>query len=133
VFDESVSEAPLEVEGAYVDLFDPQLPVLHEVRLTPGERGLYYDLAWARAKASTLPIAAAARIKGWQADAHSLRFTARGPRATTGRARILLPGPPTGVATEPALAVDQSWDAESSTLLLTFENTAADVTFVVDF
>jgi hypothetical protein len=134
VLDESTSEEALVIDGNFVDLFDAQLPVRQQIRLNPGERGLYYDLAWPQKSGVKAQVAAAAaRVKQEEVTENGLRFVLRGPKATTGRARVLLPGPPKDVRADPAHEFTQEWDETSSTLLLTFENAAADVTFTVDF
>lgn len=39
VLDESVSDAPMELLGVYIDLFDKDLPVLTHKVIRPGEQG----------------------------------------------------------------------------------------------
>ncbi len=132
VMDESVSDAPLELEGRFVDLFDAALPVVTRKTLRPDERGLLYDLDWAEKRLGAVKVAAAAcRVRGEKVENGVLTFTTRGPEATRGRARILLPAEPKAVIADPAVPVAQQWDAASRTLWLDFDNQAADLRFEV--
>ena len=133
VLDESVSEAPLTMTGAFVDLFDPGLPVISSKTLNPNERALLYDLDWGRGKDAPAAkvVAAAARVRDEHIEEGAFAFTTRGPINTRARIRVLLPGKPAGVVAEPGVAFEKAWDADSSTLLLSFDNTAQDVKFKV--
>jgi len=132
VMDESVSDAPLRIEGRFVDLFDPTLPVLREKVLEPDSRGLLYDLDWAQRQGlKAKVVAAGTRVRGERFEGGAFRFTTRGPEATTARARIVLPKEPAAIATQPEVEVQREWDADSSTLRLTFPNMAQDVVFTL--
>ncbi|HNR31672.1 MAG TPA: hypothetical protein PKI11_12355, partial [Candidatus Hydrogenedentes bacterium] len=132
VLDESVSDDPVSIEGAFVDLFDAHLPVVTACSLAPNERTLLYDLEWARARGVTAKVVAAgSRIRNEKPTDTGLAFTARGPLNTTGRARVLLPGPPKSVTVRPEAEIEQAWDETSRTLLLTYPNVAADLCFDV--
>jgi len=132
--DESISEDPLVLRGAFVDLLDPALPCIAEKILAPNERTLLYDLGWARANGCRAKIcAAAARVTRENATTNALRFTTRGPKATTARVRLLLPAPPKTIRTVPGVAMEEQWDQESGTLWLEFANRAEDVAFEVLF
>ncbi len=134
VLEESVSEQPLTIKGNYIDLFDPNLPCLSERTLAPGERTLLYDLAWPASKGLEAKVAAAAaRIRNESVSEHVLRFTARGPSATTGKARILLPRAPQRVTVKPEIPVQEEWDGGSKTLVLTFGHVAGELSFEVGF
>jgi hypothetical protein len=130
VLDESLSESTVTIPGPVVDLFDPALPVRASVELRPGERTLLYDLAWVAQNAEPATvIAAAARIRDDTWDGKRLTFTARGPKGTTARLRLRLPGPPAYLDTDPPIPVVEKWDPGSGTALLVFENTAQTVAF----
>lgn len=132
VLDESVADSPVTLDGLFVDLFDANLPVVSAVTLNPNERTLLYDLRWAREHGVTAKVVGAgSRIRDEKLDGPRFMFTARGPSNTTGRARVLLPGPPATVSTRPSLEVEQVWDAAGGTLLLTYPNVAVDVFFDV--
>jgi hypothetical protein len=52
----------------------------------------------------------------------------RGPKAIQGAARVLVPRQPAKILITPEQAITSAWDAESSTILLSFNNKADDVT-----
>jgi hypothetical protein len=130
VLDESVSDEPLRLRGSFIDVFNPELPVLNERVLAPNERTLLYDFAWAwKQGLQAKVLAASARIRDERLEGETFTFTARGPMGTRANARVLLPREPKEVTTDPSLEVKREWDAESSTLWLSFDNIAAPVTF----
>ena len=134
VLDESVSDEDLVLEGTFVDLFDPTLPCLTKKTLSPGERTLLYDLNWlAENGVGSKVVAAGARVKNESASGDGLRFVTRGPKATRGFARILLPSKPDNIHSEPECLQETRWDEGTSTLWLSFENIAADVSFGIGF
>ena len=131
---ESVSKEPLRLEGRFVDLFDPALGVVTGKVLAPDERALLYDLAWCEKKSiEAKVIAAAMRVRGERVEGNTLRFTGRGPKATTARARILLPNAPESITCTPEREIRHTWDAESGTLWLETQNTAEDVAFEIAY
>jgi hypothetical protein len=125
--DESVNEEPLVLQGRYIDLLDPKLAYQTEKTLQPDQRALLYDLDWA--KNSDRPnrvVAAAARVKDERIENGALKFTARGPVATTARIRITLDKAATATL-QGDTPLQQSWDAPSKTLLLEFPNQGKDI------
>lgn len=132
VLDESVSDGPLRVTGAFVDLFDASLPIVRERIVAPNERAFLYDLDWARRNGQVAKVAAAsARIRNENVRGRRLSFTARGPKSTTAVARILLPGMPTSISMNPAVDFTHEWDPVSSTVRLSFSNQAEDLSLVL--
>ena len=128
VLEESVSDAPLQLRGRFVDLFDPSLPVTRERVLAPGERTLLYDLDWAEKHGPAKKVvAAAARVKQEAEDGSSFAFVLRGPKATHANVRVMLPSAPGSVVASPSVPVDSKWDAESKTLLMSLDNIGEDV------
>ncbi len=132
VMDESIHDSPLKLQGHFIDLFDPQLPVCSDVSLPPNTRALLYDLDWARANRPAAHVAACAgRLSDESFDGGVLCFTVRGPKATTGRARLLLPTGPKTITTNPEIPVRQHWDETSGTLALEFDHLAHTIAFEV--
>src|SRR5690606_37181679 len=82
VMEESVHDRPLALNGRYVDLFDPRLPVVHNVTIPPGKQALLDDLDHESASRGKI-IAASSRIEHYREDAQSIAFTAKGPRSVT--------------------------------------------------
>ena len=121
VVDESpVSSEPLLIKGSFIDLFDPSLPVLSEKEVQPGEQAFLYDLDQVADKTRPQVLAAASRQYDEMATSNSFDFVSKSPANTENVMRILLPQAPRKVK----VSVDSrsSWDEESQTLLLRFEN-----------
>jgi hypothetical protein len=126
VLDESLSSEHLALKGRFVDLFDPHLPIVRERALAPGERALWYDLDW---QPSALPrvVAAGARVRAFEVQPGALQILTRGPAQTHCRLRVQMATAPTAVSTVPEVPVQQVWDPESGTVLLSFDNQGADI------
>jgi len=130
VMDESVSGKSYRVEGPVIDLFDPNLPVVDEKQVKPGEQAFFYDLN--RVDNASVPqvLAAAARVSKQERSEHRYTFTAKSPSGTQNVMRVLLPEHPKSIKVYNA---DQSmaneatynWDQRSHTVLIRFENSAA--------
>ena len=134
VLDESVSEEPLSLEGSYIDIFDPMLGWTEKRSLAPNERSLLYDIDWAVKNGMKAKVlAAAARIRDEKLQDTIFSFSMRGPASTTGRARVLLPGKPVSITTSPEIDIEQEWHEASSTLWMSFPNTAASVVVEIHF
>lgn len=128
VLDESVSEAPLEIEGHFVDLFDPRLGVLKHKTLKPDQRALLYDLDWLKKQKVSAKVAAASgRIRNERVDSNVFRFSVRGPVNALARMRIALPTAPEKIRIEEGPDLPWEWDAESSTVWLEFPHQARDL------
>ena len=117
--DESVSDAPLRLEGRFIDLYNPELPVCEGVELAPGTQGLYYDIR--KAPRAPAILAAASRANEIRKSGHSFSYLCKGPLETTNVTRILLSKHPVSV-TAAGQAIDYEWDSASKTCLLRFDN-----------
>lgn len=123
VLDESVSDDPLEIKGVYTDLFDPELPVVTDTILAPGNQAFLYDIS--RAGKAPKIIAAASKAYDVTNKGGSFSFTAKGPEGTLNVSRILLSRAPESVTVDGIDLLDPSlWDAGSNTYLLKFTNRA---------
>ena len=121
VLDESpVSSEPLMLEGRFIDLFDPSLPVLAEKEVQPGEQAFLYDLDKVADKTRPQVLASASRQYDETFTDHSFSFVSKSPANTDNEMRILLPQAPKQV--QVSVSSQSSWDEESQTLLLRFEN-----------
>lgn len=118
VLDESL-KTPLVLKNSYIDLYDPNLPVLREVKLRPGQQGLFYDLSQA-GKAPKI-LAAASRAYDEKSNENSFSYVCKGPADTFNGTRILLPAKP-AVVTVNGQKWDFDWDAGSKTVFLRFPN-----------
>ena len=121
VVDESpVSNEPLSLKGNFIDLFDPSLPILGEKVVQPGEQIFFYDLDKVIDKTSPKVLAAASRQYDEVVTLNSFSFISKSPANTANVMRILLPKMPVKVLT--SVESSSTWDEESQTLLLGFEN-----------
>ena len=125
VMDESVSEAPLKVDGTLIDLYDPELPVLREKTIGPGEQFFLYDVR--KAPKAPAVLAASSRESDVKAGKDSYSYIAKGPADTYNISRILLPSAPVQVLVGGADA-PYTWNEGSRTLLVRFPNSPDGVT-----
>ncbi|HTK18808.1 MAG TPA: hypothetical protein VL442_04825 [Mucilaginibacter sp.] len=127
VLDENSDSKPYTVKGPVIDLFDPQLPVLSEKVVPPGEQSLLYDLSRVADKKQPKVLASASRIYESKATQNSYSFTAKSPVNTINSARVLLPSKPGKITVtdhegQAVKDVKSSWDEPSHTLYLGFDN-----------
>ncbi len=119
VMDESVSDKPLQMEGKYIDLYDPALPVYDGIQIAPGTQKLLYNLD--RRPLGAKILAQAARSFNVKSKRKSLSYTSKGPDGVLNRSRISLPKEPAQVICSSNEA-KWEWDEASRTLLLEFPN-----------
>ncbi|MBS7564097.1 hypothetical protein KHS38_06730 [Mucilaginibacter sp. Bleaf8] len=127
VLDESSSTTPLQIKGPVIDLFDPQLPVLTQKVVQPGEQAFLYNLKQVHNPAKPAVLAAAARVYRESNTTNSYSFLAKSPANTHNVMRILLPRKPLSVKAsvegkQLTTGLDYKWDAASNTCLVQFEN-----------
>ena len=127
VLDENADKNPYSVKGPVIDLFDPQLTVLAEKIVVPGEQAFLYDLSRVANKKQPKVLASASRIYDELAEGNSYSFIAKSPVNTLNSVRVLLPSQPKDIKVSDSKGqkitdVKTSWDASSSTLYLGFAN-----------
>lgn len=127
VLNENTDTKPYVVKGPVIDLFDPELPVLREKVIQPGEQSLLYDVKRVADKSKPRVLASASRIYNIKVGGKTYSFVARSPVNTTNSARVLLPAKPRGIKVTDhngttITAVKSSWDTSSNTLYLGFDN-----------
>jgi hypothetical protein len=127
VLDENANDQPYTVKGPVIDLFDPQLPVLAQKTVQPGEQSLLYDLHRAGNRSGPKVLAAAARVYDASVNGRTFTFTAKSPVNTGNSMRVLLPAQPISISVtdssgQPAGELRSSWDAVSHTEYLGFGN-----------
>jgi hypothetical protein len=108
-------------------LFDPQLPVLAQKVVNPGEQSLLYNVARVTNKAKPQVLAGAARVYNEQTQSTSYSFVAKSPIKTLNSMRVLLPAKPKTIKVTDSKGqevkdVKTSWDASSNTIFLGFAN-----------
>jgi len=128
VMEESVHDRPLRLSGAYVDLFEPALPVVRDVTIVPGKQAFVYDLEY-KAEDGRV-IAASSRIENVSEDARSFAFTAKGPRSVTAAARVRCPRKPSRIVIDAGEGGEElpfDWDEATKTVLIRYDNRPAGV------
>ena len=121
VLDENaISNEPLQLQGHYIDLFDPELPCMEVVKVNPGEQAFLFDIDAVKDAMRPQVLAAASRQYEEKVGERSFAFTAKSPANTDNVMRILLPKEPKKVKV--AATYQSEWDAKTRTLLLQFEN-----------
>jgi hypothetical protein len=125
VLDESVSDQPYHLQGDFINLFDPELPVLHRQTVHPGERSFLYNVQRYPGKIPAV-LVAASRVSEEQVTKDEYVCTLKGPAGTNGIARLALPRPPRQIiltnGTQQHLPDQSVWDAASRTVLIRYPN-----------
>ena len=127
VMDENTDSKPYTVKGPVIDLFDPQLPVLAQKVVNPGEQSVLYDVNRAPDKSQPKVLASASRIYNENVQSGSYSFVAKSPINTLNSMRVLLPAKPKNIKVtnntgETVIDLKTSWDTSSNTLYLGFDN-----------
>jgi len=133
VMDESVGNTPFVIEGSFIDLFDPKLPVVNQKSVAPNEQAFLFNIQRVMDKSRPQVLASAARIYEEGITSDSYRFRCKSPANTENSMRILLPVRPKNVEVKSKTRknlndVEQQWDAGSKTLYLGFENDPEGIT-----
>lgn len=122
VLDEGVSDEPFRLEGTFIDLFHPELPVCRTREIRPGEQGYFIDMDQVR-KNKPQVLASGSRESDEAVARHSYAYTAKGPQRTTAVSRVWLPSKPVSVKVNGREVMDTTaWHAPSQTYLLKYEN-----------
>lgn len=134
VLKESISQEPLEIKGDYINLFDADLPVVHDYKLTAGHQALLFDLhALHSHKPRVLAVAGRVYDSSYTPQKRTFTFNTKGPLGTNNSMRIYLPSKPATLvltsAGEKLSPVINKWDRASHTLLLQYphQKNAVDV------
>ncbi|WP_419802308.1 hypothetical protein [Mucilaginibacter sp.] len=127
VLDENSDSKPYQIKGPVIDLFDPQLPVLAQKSVNPGEQSLLYVVNRVPDKTKPQVLASASRIYNEERTANKYSFVCKSPINTTNSMRVLLPAKPKNVSItnnkgEKVNEVKTSWNASSKTCYLSFDN-----------
>ena len=121
-----VADHDVTLKGEYIDLFDPELPVLHEKTVIPGEQAFLIDLKKVKQRSLPQVVATAARVSDEVRTEDSYRLTVKSPIETTNSMCVLLPAEPKTVkvtnAQGESQACRQRWEKGSRILHLSFEN-----------
>ena len=134
VLDESISDRPLFLRGRFVDLLNPQLPVLTTKKIAPGQRALLYDLD--RAPEAAAVIASASRIFDVRRSEGRIAFSSGGPANTNCVTRIRLPGKPNSVSVHlgrQRLHFESAWHSASRTLAIRHANSPDSPSVIITY
>jgi hypothetical protein len=126
VVNENADESPYTIKGKLIDLFDPEIPVLDEKQVRPGEQAFLYNIGSVKNPETPQVLAAAARVYDEKATKNEYSFIAKSPLNTTNVMRVLLPAKADKIDVTDAggktLEANTSWDESSKTCFLKFEN-----------
>ncbi|WP_449438536.1 hypothetical protein [Pedobacter steynii] len=127
VMDESVSTEPYNIKGPVIDLFDPNLPVLSEKVIKPGEQALLYNVQRIKDKTKPMVLASASRIYNEERNGKTYSFVCKSPAKTVNSIRVLLPVKPADITITDNTGkkisdYKTSWDMSSNTVYLSFDN-----------
>ena len=127
VLDENVTGSePFTLRGNFIDLYDNTLPVLHEKTVAPGTQAFLVNLDRVENPAVPQVVAAASRQYDEVRSAKSYAFVSKSPINTTNAMRVLLPAKPKTVSVKDEkgqpVTFEKSWDKQTKTLFLTFDN-----------
>ena len=127
VLDENTDSKPYTIKGPVIDLFDPQLPVLAQKAVNPGEQSLLFVVNRVADKTKPQVLASASRIYDEVRASNKYSFTCKSPINTVNSMRVLLPAHPKNISVanskgEKINAVKTAWDASSKTYYLGFDN-----------
>ena len=121
VDENAVSSKPLQLNGNYIDLFDPKLPCLKQKTVNPGEQAFLFDINAVKKRNRPQVLASASRQSDENIGKRTYSFIAKSPAETDNVMRILLPKNPKGI-TVSSNQFTSEWDERTHTLLLQFEN-----------
>ena len=127
VLDESVSKQPYVLKGLFIDLFDPQLPVVNEKTVYPGEQSFLLNLSRVDNPKRPQVLASASRVYNENVLRNQYSFLTKSPVNTTNVMRVLLPARPKewnlyDSNRNKLTEFDWNWDETSKTAFLSFEN-----------
>ncbi len=130
VLDESVSGEPFVMEGKFIDLYDPELPILTRKEIFPGQQGYYYNID--KAPKAPAVLASADRVYEETRKGQTFSYLSKGPAETISNGRILLPSNPVSVLIDGAETIDPArWDEVGKTYLISFDNNPDGVRVVI--
>lgn len=138
VMEESVNSKNQVLKGQFIDLFDPQLPILKEKVVKPGEQAYLYNIGRIKDNAKPQVLASAARIYNEKRDTRSYGFLAKSPINTINSMRIRLPLKAKSIVVtdhtgSPLIDVNSSWDEPSKTMYLGFSNDSEGVSVKISW
>jgi hypothetical protein len=138
VLDESVNNDPFVINGLFIDLFDPQLPVLTNKTVQPGNQAMLFNIKKVNDKKRPQVLATGARVYNEKWEGNSYSFIAKSPIETANVMRVLLPKEAkecaiSGPNGEQAMNSSWAWDKSSNTVLIKFENNPDGISVKINY
>jgi hypothetical protein len=124
---------PYVLHGQFINLFDSTLPVLTNVRLTPGSRSLLLTLDTPSAGTSPAVVAAACKIRDVQASKTKLRFLSDGIADTNAFVRVRTRLRPANISVNGKPLEQKDYKITRNTLLVHFLNSVDPVRVEINF
>ncbi len=115
------NEARPPLTGPFVDLLDPELPVIDSVKLLPGEHRLLLSIDEVDGPTDRV-ICSGSRVYGQRREGHRFSFVSSGPSGTMATTRVRLSGRPEAVEIDADRNVEARWQSSSRTLCLRYPN-----------
>lgn len=131
--DESTSDPPKQLTGRFVNLFDPQLRVQHEITLSPGTRYFLLDLDPTSAGQPHVLASACKTLSKKDNSEKQLTLTVEGVGGTSAVVLLHSPQPPAEVTLAGKPIKDFTYDAVEKLLWLHFTNESNPRELVVRF
>lgn len=126
IMDEGMTADAYTVRGHYVDMLDPNYPVVQEKTIHPGENALLFDLDAIQDEPVRV-IGTSARIFSLEETGEGYRFTCKAADRIQVTMRLKLNKPVSAVSAVDEsgmqLKVDSAWDAQTATVWLSFPST----------
>jgi hypothetical protein len=131
---ESIPNAkPYVLHGRFIDLFNPNLPILHQVAITPGRRFLLLDVDTMPAGTTPSVVAAACRVREEHASAGNFTFLADGIADTEAVVRVRTQRSPIRVIVAGKPLQKSNYEMTGDSLRLQFPNSAQSIPVEIDF
>jgi hypothetical protein len=127
VMDESVNDESFTMKGLFIDLFDPQLSILSNKTVQPGNQSMLFNIRSVKDKKNPQVLATAARVSDEKRENRSYSFITKSPIETINVMRVLLPGKPKecimrGPNGTQLASASWEWDDNSNTVLIKYDN-----------
>ena len=117
------------IEGRYLDLLDPQLGIVRQRELGPGQLTWLRDLTYDEEPL----LASAGRVVDWEHDQTGIRFTCEAPAGVQVTTALRVPAEPATIRANGADVTDLRYDAEAGVLWLQHPGTPAGTHVELDF
>lgn len=128
---ESNSDAPLELSGRFVNLFDAELKVVDKVSVAPGERAWLLDLDEATVPAPA-PLASSLRVEKIETTERGVKIEATSVAAIDAISLFKLNNEPREILVDGQKIDGWRWDAETKTVFFAFPSSGRAVIEIFD-